>query len=292
MQNGIKQTGRVILEKIIIRSQEEFDKITEIKADQEVTTECELRLNYKLSVFGKLLLKCKLNCSWNGRYVVAWENSSVVARENSSVVAWENSSVVAWGNSSVVARENSSVEARENSSVVAWGNSIIRAFSSSLKLVLNGFSILSLSSSLNLKFKKSKNVVVQKYSPSPYLDREGVHVSRGYALLFKKVSSDFKTQENQKNETSWPPGKTVTHPYWNPIVEECGEGKFHACSRPYFCDEFREIKGDRYIAIKIKTSDLHEWKNGNYPHKIAFREGKVLYECDKFGKKLILNGGK
>ena len=330
------------MKQIIIRSQEEFDNITEVKADEEVITECDLKLNCKLQVFGKLLIKFKLDCSWCERYVVARESSSVESRESSRVVAWGSSSVVAlgsssvvaWGSSSVVARgssrvvarESSSVEARESSSVeargsssvearesssvearessrveawesssvVAWGsssvvargNSFVRAFSASLNLIMHGFSILSIASSLNLKFKKDKNVLVQKFVNEKYLDREGVTVSRGSVVLFKKVSSDWKTQEKKKNETLWPIGKTITHPDWNPTQEECGEGKFHACSRPYFCDEFRSEKGDRYIAIKIKVTDLHEWENGDYPHKIAFRAGKVLYECDRFGNKI------
>lgn len=79
---------------------------------------------------------------------------------------------------------------------------------------------------------------------------------------------------------------TIEHPTWEPEINECGKGKFHACSRPYFCDEFRDQKEDRYIAIEIQTKDLYEWENAQYPHKIAFRKGKVLYECDKYGIKL------
>ena len=87
-------------------------------------------------------------------------------------------------------------------------------------------------------------------------------------------------------KTVWPIGEKVTHPTWSPKEKECGEGKFHACARPYFCDEFRNNHGDRYIAIKIKVVDLYEWENPDYPHKIAFREGTVLYEVDKFGEKI------
>ena len=106
-------------------------------------------------------------------------------------------------------------------------------------------------------------------------------------VLYKRVSKDFKTQEGMKNETLWALDSKVTHPDWKPTSGECGEGKFHACSRPYFCDEFRHAQGDRYIAIEIKSKDLHEWKDSpEYPHKIGFREGKVLYECDRMGRRL------
>ena len=101
------------------------------------------------------------------------------------------------------------------------------------------------------------------------------------------MSSDLKTQEGTVNETVWEIGKTLSHVSWSPKVSECGEGKFHACSRPYFCDEFRFNKDDKYVAIRVKVKDLHAWQgNTQYPHKIAFRAGTVLYQCDKFGNKL------
>jgi hypothetical protein len=106
-------------------------------------------------------------------------------------------------------------------------------------------------------------------------------------VLYKKVSKDFKTQEDTVNETLWAIGATVAHKSWWPKKEECGTGKFHACSMPYFCDEFRNHPGDIYIAVKINSKDLYEWKeNPQYPHKIGFREGVVLYQCDRQGKKI------
>ncbi len=222
--------------------------------------------------------------AWENSSVEAWGNSSVVARGNSSVEAWGNSSVVARGNSSVVARENSSVVARGNSSVVAWGNSCIRLFDKIKTLSAFSFSVVFMPFDLKFKFKKEKTVLVQKYKPLPYLEREGIEKKDGHVVLFKKVSHDWKTQENTQNETKWEVGSTVTHPQWEPKSAECGEGKFHACSRPYFCDDFRNEKGDRYIAIKIKTKDLYEWPKAQYPHKIAFKSGVVLHEVDRFGK--------
>ena len=198
------------------------------------------------------------------------------------VEARENSSVVAWGNSSVVARGNSSVVAR--------GSVCVRIFAEIKALSLFGFSVLFQPFDLKFKFKKEKTCRVQKFKPQKYLDREGISVEDGAVILFKRVSSDFKTQESTKNETLWAIGSTVTHPSWNPTSGECGEGKFHACSRPYFCDEFRNTCGDKYIALSIKISDLYEWENPQYPHKIAFWKGVVLYECDSSGQPVLEAG--
>ena len=210
----------------------------------------------------------------------------VLAWENSSVVAWENSSVEARGNSSVVARDNSSVVARGNSSVEARGNVCVRIFASIKKLSLFGFSVLFKPFELNFNFEAEKTCLIQQYKKQKYLDREGIEINDNSVILFKKISKDNLTQENTENETRWEIGATLTHPKWNPLSGECGEGKYHACSRPYFCDEFRNQKGDKYIAIKVEITDLYEWENPSYPHKIAFREGKVLYEVDKFGAQI------
>jgi hypothetical protein len=275
------------MKQIIVTTQAQLDAIKEVKVDEEVVIEVALTLNAKLYVFGRLSMRANLNCSWNGRCVVARENSSVVARGHSSVEAWGHSFVEAWENSSVVARGHSSVVARGNSSVVARGNSIIRVFKGSVgKLSLSGFSILSIPFDLKLAFKKTKTVVVQKYKSLPYFEREGIAIKSKAVVLYKRVSENWKTQENTKNETTWTIGSTLEHPAWSPKNRECGEGKYHACSRPYFCDEFQSEKGDHYIAIKIMVADLYEWPNAQYPHKIAFRKCTVLYECDKFGKKI------
>jgi hypothetical protein len=218
--------------------------------------------------------------AWGNSSVVAWGNSSVVARENSSVVARGNSSVVAWGNSSVVARENSSVE--------AWGNSAVRLSSDYATVALFAFSVCwELAKGKIIKKAKTATVIVPKYKPgvNGWLEKEGIEKEKE-VIVYKRVSSDFKTQEGSKNETLWSIGKKMQHHDYNPEKEECGEGKFHACSRTYFCDEFRKTSDDKYIAISVNPKDMYAWENPQYPHKIAFEKGTVLYECDKKGNKL------
>ena len=186
-------------------------------------------------------------------------------------VARENSSVVAWGNSSVEARENV----------------VVRVFSGYVKkIVLYGCAVALIAATLDVKIeKKSEHCHIHITKELDWFERNAIE-QIPVIVLFKRVSKDFQTQEETANETTWTIGTTLTIPKWDKS-RECGEGKFHACSRPYFCDEFRSKQGDRYIAVSIKLEDLHEWKdNPEYPHKIAFREGTVLYECDKHGKEI------
>ncbi len=221
--------------------------------------------------------------------VEAWENSNVVAWENSNVVARENSRVVAWGNSRVVAWENSRVEAWENSRVEAWENCAVHNFSEDTTLKIMFYAVcFMVKITKNMKKSKTATIINPSYDNTihTFLEMNDVKkLDKDTVLLIKRVSKELKTQENTSNETVWSIGKTLEVPVWNP-TEECGEGKFHACSRTFFCDQFRSNVGDRYIAISVKIGDLYTHKNPQFPHKIAFRKGRVMYEIDRDGNKI------
>ena len=192
------------------------------------------------------------------------------------------------GNSQVTARGNSQVTAWENSQVTAYNNVCIHNFSKSTCLTVSSLVVIFLIEvTKNLKKTKTNTIIIPKTKPgvNGWLETQGTQNTVN-VVLYKRVNKDFKTQEDTSNETLWKIGKTIVHENYNPKNEEYGEGKFHACSQPYFCDEFRDIKDDKYIAIEIAKKDLYAWPNPVYPHKIAFRAGKVLYQCDKFGKKV------
>ena len=191
----------------------------------------------------------------------------------------------ARGNSSVEAWENSSVVARGNSSVEAWGNSGVHLQSDYATVALFMFSVCWKLAKGKIK-KSSKTATIITPKQGDWFE-ENVIEKKAKIILYKRVSNDFKTQEGTPNETLWAIGATLEHPAWSPKESECGEGKYHACSRPFFCDEFRNGKhDDRYIAIEVPIKDTYIWKNAEYPHKIAFRKGTVLYECDRLGKKI------
>jgi hypothetical protein len=220
--------------------------------------------------------------AWESSTVEAWENSRVVARGSSRVVARDNSSVEVWG--------NSTVEARDNSSVVAWGAGVCRVFSSGAHVELHGHAVALLQSDGASALRKSGTATILQVPPPEWtvegwIEREGITECDGRVVLFKRVSQDWLTQEGQPWETCWQPGTSLTHPVWQPDDRECGAGKFHACSRPYFCDEFHQEENDRYVAIAVRREDMHAWRQPLYPHKIAVRAAEVLYECDRFGRR-------
>jgi len=173
---------------------------------------------------------------------------------------------------------------------VAWDNVGIHNFSAETSFELFGFAVAWLIAAAKKIEVKSKNAQVikpaRKTGVDGWLDDESIAEKDGFAVLYKRVSSEFKTRENEEGETLWEAGLTLEHEAWAPEEEECGAGKFHACSRPYFCDEFRDKAGDRYVAIRVAVEDMYAWPNAEYPHKIAFRKGAVLYECDRFGDEI------
>ena len=133
----------------------------------------------------------------------------------------------------------------------------------------------------NVQFNNGGDVWLKegKQELKPYIDRCKVEKEGDYVYLYKKVSKDFKTQENTENETLWKIGSTLEHPDWNPTQSECGPGKFHACAKPHWCNYFRNEKGDKYIQIKIHVNDIYEWKNNpTFPQKISFKKATVIKE--------------
>jgi hypothetical protein len=213
----------------------------------------------------------------------------VEARGNSKVEAWGNSNVIAWENSKVIAWGNSNVEAWGNSNVEARGNVGVHVFSDTSSVLLFSYAVAWLLTKTNKVICKSKTatkiVPKQLKGMNGWFEANGIQPNRT-VILFKRVSVDWKTQENTPNETIWKPGMKLIHPNWNPTNRECGEGKYHACSRPYFCNEFRSLQNDRYVAVKVKKIDMYAWPNPSYPHKIAFRAGEVLYEVNNWGEKI------
>ena len=284
----------------VIKDQKEFDTIKRVEADEEIIFESEeIEINCRLEVFGILRLTGKIKSSGNIQCIVGRGSSQIhnVGRESSQIhnEGWESSQIhnVGRGSSQIHNEgwESSQIHnvGQESSQIhnVGWGSSQIHNVGNCTSLSLYNFSVASIPLNLKLKIKKSKTAIVQRYKPIiSWFNRNGISKTNK-VILYKKVSKDWKTQENTPNETLWTIGSVVEHPTWNPENSECGEGKFHACSRPYFCDEFRNMIDDRYIAVQINRGDLFEWKNHpSYPHKIGFRKGTVLYDCDRYGEKI------
>jgi hypothetical protein len=123
------------------------------------------------------------------------------------------------------------------------------------------------------KYPKTVTEWLQKYE---------VEVIDDYCLLYKGTDINYKTQR----ETKWEIGKTTIALDWENRTDiECGYG-LHFCHHPICCEKFLEVK--HYMACKVQISDIKIY-NGKptYPDKIRARAGTPIYECDRWGKKLL-----
>ena len=214
------------------------------------------------------------------------------AYDSSTVTAYDSSTVTACGSSTVTAYDSSTVTAYDSSTVTAYDSSTVRAYGSSATLDVLGFAVAVLWASAKIRQKgKYAKVVRQKIlkakTLAQWIDINGAEVKGQFVTLYKRVSAGLKTQEGEASETLWAIGSSLVVPNWDPAGSECGAGKFHGCPAPHYCDEFRSTTaGDRYVAIKVAKKDCHVWPDAQYPHKIAFRAGTVLHECDRNWRKI------
>lgn len=292
------------MHKITVRSQDELNAATfefpHKKTKIVIDTPSDEHIN--LSTFKKNLT------------IEAVGESNIIATDSILLTARDNVRVEAYYNSCIVARDNATVRAYDMSKVIARDKSFVTLIQGNVKAFnharihsdydgkyyIYSSKVKVTGSGYGERFYTKENPTIingsflSLKSNQVWLENYYVKEDNGFVILYKRVSANFKTQMGTPQETDWEIGKTLIHPFWFPEAEECGSGKFHACDTPRSCDEFCYGCNDKYIAIKIHTSDLFSWGNmiswsigwANYPSKIAFRKGTVLYECDNEGKKI------
>ena len=275
---------------IIIKTQEELNELKFIKEDEEVIVENNgLTIDWNIEIygifkfFGDIKKYATIKTLGSSQATIkTWDSSQATIKmwgsSQATIETWDSSqaTIKTWGSS--------------QATIKTWGSSVVTVLSIIQFISLFGYSLLMnpLNLKLNIKKERTTTVITPKWKKgiTGWLQREEIEKTDNI-ILYKKVSKDFKTQENTINEILWKIGSVVEHPYWNPKKEECGKGKFHACSRAFFCDQFRNENGDKYIAIEIDLKDIYVWEdNPEYQHKVAFKKGKVLYECDINGKNI------
>ena len=223
--------------------------------------------------------------------VTAYGSATVTACDSATVRACDSATVTAYGSATVTAYDSATVRAYDSATVRAYGSATVTAYDSGASIALLGFAVGVLFAKARVT-KRGKNTALVRQTPRPaktfseWAELNHTAARRGKLTVFKRVSYDFKTREGTCNETVWRPGDTLEHPAWAPTEQECGGGKYHACAAPFFCDSYRSRAGDRYVAIEVATRDTYVWPDARHPHKIAFRKGRVLYECDVMGKKI------
>ena len=267
----------------------EVKELTTVEHGESFEIPQTISLDHDVEVKGCLVIHNVIA----GSSVDAYVGSIVDAYDGSRVYAYDGSRVYAYDGSRVYAYDGSRVDAYDGSRVDAYGGSRVDAYGGVIYIKSDGCAIRAagntviISNGYNADIKMVGNAIIQNNKNGlGFFERNYIEITNKSFILYKRVSVDFKTQEETNNETLWGVGTTVSHPNWHPEDEECGSGKFHGVAKPFFADEFRDKQDDRYVAILVNLDDVYEWERPSCPHKIAFREGKVLYECDAWGDKI------
>ena len=177
----------------------------------------------------------------------------------------------------IVKQESSSVVARGSSSVVARGDVFVRYYSGDISasesVVIKDHSMGRLS---GMKAIVSAAFIID--GAEKWCIYHGVKIEDGLALLFKGVSSDFKS----KRGGDYTPGTTPVCHDWDGGVIECGGG-YHVSPTPRHTHEFCTPK--KYVAGWVNLSDIAVHPNGMYPWKVKIHKyEKPVWECDINGE--------
>ncbi len=160
---------------------------------------------------------------------------------------------------------------QKDDSFIAWENSHVVASSPYSTTTVNS------------KYAKVRGgtIIGQTIIPAlQWLEKCGVEVRRGYAILFKSVNKDFTT----RNGISFLPHTKHEAPDWDAtFTEECGKG-IHYCPTVAQAKTFRDV--GVYVACKVKVSDMADLPAfAEYPDKIRAKGGYTMYEVNENGVK-------
>jgi hypothetical protein len=246
-----------------VKSQTELDNLLDGADWQEVDNDSGLTL---------IVANKKIVC----------RNGDFELRGSSSARLYDSSSATLYDSSSARLCGSSSATLYDSSSATLYGSSSATLYDASIAIIESPY----------IKIRKaSKQAQAIRRKPCPkitlksWIAKTGVETDRQNMMIFKRVSIELKTREGTPDETLWTIGATLIHKSPNLESEECGGGKFHGCATPQDCDQFRDKPSDRYIAVSVPKKKAYAWpKNPQYPFKIGFTQGTVLYECDRNGK--------
>jgi len=124
-------------------------------------------------------------------------------------------------------------------------------------------------------------VAKQITNATDWLEYYDVKPTRGMAILYKAVDSDYSTSHARAKNIFYKPGETPEAPDWDP-KPECGRG-LHFSPSPMAALQFNS-DATKFVACPVKVSEIVIHENPEYPSKVkAPRVYKPCYEVDRYG---------
>jgi hypothetical protein len=119
--------------------------------------------------------------------------------------------------------------------------------------------------------------IINPVTLAQWIAFHGVKVKNGVAIVFKGVSSEFKSNFNQLDYT---PGTTPKAPDWDNGKAECGGGLHFS---PYPIATLKtNFNAKKFVACPVRVKDMRRPKaDDEYPEKIkASGCCAPVWECD------------
>jgi hypothetical protein len=185
--------------------------------------------------------------------VRACDSASVRACDSASVRAYGSASVRAYGSASVEAYGSASVSATPFVAVQRHGD----------------------------RAKVSGGVLIQippLDTAKQFCEFYGIKASRGTVTVYKAVGNSYTSEHG----ATYTPGGTTSCDDWS-AEPRCGGG-LHFSPRPFMARKYSG--GPRFVACRVKLTDLVVIRDYGTPDKVKAPRCKVLYECNEDGEKL------
>ena len=205
-----------------------------------------------------------------------WDSSHAELRGSSHAELRDSSHAKLWDSSHAELWDSSHAELRGSSHAELWDSSHAKSSSPYVTMIIK---------SSAAKAKGSTIIGNSIITAMEWLEKCGVIVARGHAILFKSVNKDFTT----RNGISFKPHTKHEAPDWDDdFKEECGKG-IHYSPTVAQARQFRDE--GVFVACKVKVSDMADLPAfAQYPDKIRAKGGYTLYEVDEKGDKKVTDG--
>jgi hypothetical protein len=218
-----------------------------------------------------------------------WENATATLRENATATLWGNATATLRENATATLRENATATLRENATATLWENATAKAEGfCSLSLFGKTKAVLAKTChafimSPDAKAKGGTQTKANLKTGQDWCNYYGVSVKRGIATVYKGVRDCYGSFHD--SDFKWLPGTSPKSEQWDD--RECSHG-LHFSPTPRHTLTHHEAV--RFLACKVKVSDMLVFFNGTYPHKCkAPAVVAPIYEVDIDGKAIEQN---
>ena len=223
--------------------------------------------------------------SWRGDQAMSWRGDQVMSRRGNQVMSRRGNQVMSWRGDQVMSRRGNQVMSRRGEAWLSMSNPTTVGCYYFVTLLRCSFQTRPRRSSS----PKQKPLFASK-------KRRGWRVIWSGPRLFRRKLTSCSSASQKTSRLKKKPrmklrgqlGPRSNTPIGIRLLESAAKENTMPAT-----DHIFVTNSGRSMAIftsqsKSPRPDLYAWDGGDYPHKIAFRKGTVLYQCDRYGKQITI----